>query len=341
MRSHALALTVTVVLIGPGLFAQHTMKERAVFDGQFLLDALVLSPDGKLLASGGRSKPRVCDLKLWDATSGKELATLEGGSNPLSALTFSPDGKLLASGGHGVPVTLWDVAARKHLVSLNGPGESLAFSPDSSRLAAAGSGVVKLWDVKEGKEVSSFQQPFNARRPAFSPDLKTLAWPDYQEIELRDLSTGQEKALLSEHRGSVHALAFSSDNRVLAAASTWSRNSPGPWIFTGQVKLWDVATARERITFKGDFGRVFGLTLSPDGKSLAVLDAGATTDADAELKLLDTVGGREVLRHKCKARWLLAVSFGADGTLFLVESADRKTIKLWELPRRKDGEKVP
>jgi hypothetical protein len=59
------------------------------------------------------------------------------------------------------------------------------------------------------------------------------------------------------------------------------------------------------------------------------------------LKLLDVTTGREVLRHKGKRNSLLAARFAADGTLYLLESLDPKTLKLWELSRRKEGKKGP
>jgi WD40 repeat protein len=362
-------LTLAAVLTGPELFGQE-LKERAVFSGySHMMTGVTLSPDCKLLATGGSH-----ELKLWDTTTGKEIAIL-GRSNSLTTLAFSPDGKLLASGYSRGPVMLWDVATRKQLgsfngpvfsgshpqiahwneadgegftsfVSLNGPGQSLAFSPDGSRLAAAGTRVVKLWDVKEAKELSSFERPRSAWTVAFSPDLKTLAWSNNQEIEVRDLATGRERAVLSEHRGKVRALTFSSDGSVLAAASTWSRRTPEAWISSGEVKLWDVATARERMALKGGFSNVLDLALSPDGKALAVLDAkfakeGRVPRAETELKLIDATTGREVLRHKCKGGSLVSVRFAVDNTLFLLECPERKDLKLWELPQQKKAEKGP
>ena len=73
--------------------------------------SVAYSPDGKTLASGGDDKM----IKLWDVTTGKELATLQEHTGGVSSVAYSPDGKTLASGGgvYGKPgeIKLWDVSA--------------------------------------------------------------------------------------------------------------------------------------------------------------------------------------------------------------------------------------
>jgi WD40 repeat protein len=183
---------------------------------------LAFSPDGKTLASGGQDQT----VKLWDVTTGKVTAALEGHAGSVWAVGFSPDGKTLVAGSGcfdpqrqqyiSGELKVWDVAQRSVKETLEGHAKvvnALAFSPDGKLLASASDdGSVKLWDVADGGmrlrhvvyDAQVIPPGLRKKRPpdavssvVFSPDGKLLAWGDNDfVIVLWDVSAGQEKARL-------------------------------------------------------------------------------------------------------------------------------------------------
>ena len=67
---------------------------------------IALSPDGRLLASASCYH----HVKIFDMTTGKELAHLTGHTETVKGVAFSPDGSMLASCSPDGTVKLWNVA---------------------------------------------------------------------------------------------------------------------------------------------------------------------------------------------------------------------------------------
>jgi WD40 repeat protein len=88
-------------------------KPRSVHRGE--AKAIALSPDGGLLASGGKNRT----IMLWRTSDGfyegrgthEPVVIYEAHSDRVEALSFGPDGRILASGSMDGSVRLWDVSA--------------------------------------------------------------------------------------------------------------------------------------------------------------------------------------------------------------------------------------
>lgn len=165
-------------------------------------------------------------------------------------------------------------------------------------------------------------------RVVFSPDAKTLATVEADHtIKLWDAATGQERAVLKgkpilQARGGLDdTLHFSPDSATLATAG-YADNGIA-------LKLWDVATGKERATLKGP-SRIRSVVFSPGGKTVAVEgleDAIALRDA-ATGKKRATLKTTNFLRDTSGIH--PAVILSPDGKIILTAGKDG-TIKLWDV----------
>ena len=74
---------------------------------------LCFSPCGQYLASGAwwQKGLKKVPIRLWEVTSGKNIATFWGHTTDVQCFAFSEDGTLLISGGHDGAIYLWDLTS--------------------------------------------------------------------------------------------------------------------------------------------------------------------------------------------------------------------------------------
>src|SRR5205807_3339550 len=85
----------------------------------------------------------------------------------------------------------------------------------------------------------------------------------------------------------------------------------------GEVQLWDPATAKLKRSVIVTTDTVFGLSVSPDGKELAV---GA---ADNSVRLIEAASGKELQKIGNHENWVLGTVFGVDGKRVVSVGRDR------------------
>jgi WD40 repeat protein len=201
--------------------------------------SVALSPDGTILAAGGRSQIGL--IYIFDARTGQILRSLFIGPGIVPEMQFSPDGKRLAAGGD-FGARIWDTATwMVEAQSLTECGNPFGIAFDSKgRLAmtATGAASVCLYDdhlkfVSRAKTPGG-QMPY---RIAFSPDGRKLAfgYHDAKPVDvfdtnpLRYLFSADTSNLTAE---SVVAVAWSADGEYLYGASgnivRWKNGGRGP-----------------------------------------------------------------------------------------------------------------
>src|SRR5258708_1916677 len=186
------------------------------------VQALVFSPDGRWLASGGYDKVII----VWNLSSGREEFRLRGQKDAIvppqqplekqaiSSLAFSPDGTRLASMHVSGAIRVWNLQTRKVLFAVNPHrihyyGESLAYSADGKSLIIA---VEKR--VKETTETA---------------------------IGFYDADTGKSLRTIPTHWNFLSALVPTNDGRLIAAVPAAAREYNQP---TGSVPIFDCCPRR-------------------------------------------------------------------------------------------------
>jgi WD40 repeat protein len=116
--------------------------------------AVDISPDGTIVASGGRDST----VKLWQTSNGALLRTLSGQGGGITDVEFAPDGTTIASSSNSGTVFLRKVSDGALVRTITSPNGIVSFrySSDGARLVTGESAYgdnVRIWDVATGGSI--------------------------------------------------------------------------------------------------------------------------------------------------------------------------------------------
>jgi WD40 repeat protein len=319
-----------------------------------LVLSLAYSPDGKLIASGGRDNV-IC---LWDANTGREVRRLTAPDHWFDQIAFSPDGMLLAAVNHyDEIIQLWSISDGKQVFKLK--GICAAFTPDGKSLATGGKDkLIRFWDPSKGKEVRRLAgHEKEVRSLAFSPDGAMLASGSGDEtVRIWNVATGKSIQKIGPFQNEVRSIAFAlagkrlgltangrfhlydtamdEQVRKIGTAKEEVRDvlsSPNGTEFatTGRcrVQFWDAATGKmlRSISSKSwDFYEsVDSLAISPDGRQLACAVFEST------ICRFDLTTSEELLFPQAHQKPIHDIAVAPDGKTIATASGDR-TVRRWE-----------
>jgi WD40 repeat protein len=192
----------------------HTLYNHADW-----VESLALSPDGRVLASGGFDG----DIYLWDLRQPQFLQKLQSES-PILAIAFSPDGCQLYCGCWDGSIRVWNLrslnksSARKFE---DGSGwiSSLVISNDGTRIYSGNEhGTITEWNVNKGKKINSWQCHKSAilRLAFYNQNEEILVSGSYDRtIAFWDLTSRIPLHQLTEHQSGITTMSFNRAGNIL------------------------------------------------------------------------------------------------------------------------------
>jgi RNA polymerase sigma factor (sigma-70 family) len=277
---------------------------------------LAISADGKTLASDGGS-----GLCLEDVATGKLLSHAKIVNDAIMQILFTPDGKTLVLRDQGPTIHLWDTAHNKQLDDLRGHTGSvacMALSPDGTTLASGSwkDPHIRLWDIATGKERCHFTTSgTDVLSLAFSPDGKTLAAiSNVAGFAFFDPNTGKQLRKAKDYYGGVSQIVYAPDGKTLIG------------IASGTVHVLDAVSGKHLRKFDAPPRTMAGLTISPDGKTVATFWGGAHT-----FDLWDAASGKLLHSSPGHRHGITGLAFAADGkTLFSAAGITDYVLLAWD-----------
>lgn len=292
-----------------------SLKLIRTFSGlQSTPKAIIFSPDGKhLISGGGFSDPY---MRIWSMTTGKKLSQIKAQRTAVQALAMTPDGLTLLSAGEDGGLNAWDWPSGNYVgISLEHQGQimALGISPDGRVLVSAGLDGLRVWTLQPRRrlyQLAGLGNPSYA--VAISPNGRLVASGGLDGlVRFWDLRQGTLISQFYPHQEDIRGLIFTPDGQHLITSSS-----------DATIKIWSLETGELIHTLSGHSTAVRSMALNPDGRTLA----SASNDG---VRIWDIQRGLLINRITKHFDWVESLAFSPDGR-YLATGGFDFNINIWE-----------
>ncbi|HEY1188050.1 MAG TPA: protein kinase, partial [Gemmata sp.] len=282
------------------------------------------SPDGSKVVTGSYDPEPLRDQDMtacvWDAATGKQLATLKGHARGVMTVSFNRDGSQVVTAGEDGTARVWDAGTGKPLVELKshaGMVASASFNHDGKRVVTSGAdGTVRVWDAATGKPLATLTGHMGAVWFASFNTNGTRVATVGHDGTIRVWNATDPKATeLKGHTGLVTSAAFSpTGTRVVTGSAD------------GTARVWDVASrqllGRPLIVVDGLQSVVTSASFNYNGSQVVTARTKGGAVRYSEVVVWRLADGWPVADWKGHAEVVRSAVFSPDGSKVLLGGGD-------------------
>lgn len=195
-------------------------------------------------------------VRLWNRTTGEEIATLGTHEGSVDGACLLDEGRRAASWSRDGGLVVWDLETNEEQYRLEGHEKAVlgAAQLDDNRIVSwSEDKSIRTWSLDTGDPLEVMTGHTRPLRDAMVlPDGDILSWSDDKSLRRWSSQGGDATVTMKTHTREVVGALLLDDERVLA------------WDMDNMVKLWRITDGEELATFEGHSDTPMGAMLLED-----------------------------------------------------------------------------